>query len=33
MSLPTGCKMTEHQMFDEKIENQQFEKEQIKAKI
>jgi len=33
MSLPEGCKMTEHQTFDEQIENEQFEKEQIKAKI
>ena len=33
MSLPAGCKLTEHQTWDEPVESAQFEKEQIKAKI
>jgi hypothetical protein len=33
MSLPEGCKLVEHQTWDEGVESAQFEKEQIKAKI
>lgn len=33
MSLPNDCKLTEFCFFDEKIQNQNFEKESIKAKL